>query len=695
MRVCRRMLGALVAAVASLLLVPSALASSTVTVHAQNTDGTPITGYVYVTATGASSSPGYTMTNGDASFPLADGSYTFYVSASNMDDSRRYYLQGSGAGTTDPVAATTVVLNGSPLTFSITFPVIATLSGHVSGPDGSPMANLAVSRNRLGSVKSTTTNANGDYSFGFVQAGTYNITTGSTATVAPGQASVTMPASGAVTQDFALVRKASISGTLTDATTGDPIPNLAVAAYRKSDTGYQNSTFTDAGGHFTITGVTSEIILQYTDPLNGYPLRWSGGAVFPADATGIATVPETNVVHNETLAATPDPRLAAHTLSGVVSASGGVPLGAIEVTADDGTTTYSTTSDRLGRWALATPDGQFTVGFVQGGGWSQLTPTELPWFSQYYPAAWNPTNATTVTVAGGGAVNTVDTTMVRSGLLHIPVATPSGDTVTSGYSIVDGTGMTVNVVTPPQNGTSAVSALVKPGTYRVFITGTRAAGPANVALVPQWYSTTATGRAKVYATAVSVAAGQTVNGVQISLPATFAALSAPTISGTAAAGKLLTGSTGIWNQQTGSTYTYRWTRGSTTVGTASTYPVQLLDAGVRLRLTVNGTNTGLSGTTFREVRVAKLATTTTAAVRSPSRRTVRLVVRVRGSGLVPAGRVVIRRGTVIVATMRLVGGRVTALVAGQPSGRQVYRVSYLGTSRHRTSRSALIAVTVT
>jgi hypothetical protein len=55
---------------------------------------------------------------------------------------------------------------------------------------------------------------------------------------------------------------------------------------------------------------------------------------------------------------------------------------------------------------------------------------------------------------------------------------------------------------------------------------------------------------------------------------------------------------------------------------------------------------------------------------------------------------VIRRGTVIVASRALVSGRVTVLVTAQPSGRQTYRVSYLGTSRHRTSRTALIGVSV-
>jgi hypothetical protein len=321
-------------------------------------------------------------------------------------------------------------------------------------------------------------------------------------------------------------------------------------------------------------------------------------------------------------------------LSGVVTASGGGPLGAIEVTATDGINTHSTLSDRWGRWALNTSDGEFTVGFVQGGGWSQIAPSALPWFTQYYPAAWDAAHATTVVVVGGNAVDTVDTTMVRSGMIHIPIVVPSGVSMMSGYSLVDDAGVAVNVVTPAQNGTSDVRTYVKPGTYRVFI------------------------------------------------------------SGTVAAGHVLTGSIGIWNQQTGSTYTTRWTRGSTTLGTASTYRVQLLDAGALLRLTVRGANSGLAGTTFREVRVAKLATTTTALVGSPSRRAVRLAVRVRGSGLTPAGRVVIRRGTVIVASKALVSGRVTVLVTGQPSGRQTYRVSYLGTSRHRPSRSALIGVTV-
>ena len=54
-----------------------------------------------------------------------------------------------------------------------------------------------------------------------------------------------------------------------------------------------------------------------------------------AGATGIVTVPAGDVVHNEQLTRSPDPRDSAHTLSGVVSAAGGGTLGAIDVTADD------------------------------------------------------------------------------------------------------------------------------------------------------------------------------------------------------------------------------------------------------------------------------------------------------------------------------------------------------------------------
>ncbi len=698
MRVYRRLLGVVVAVIAGCVGASSALAvSTTVTVHAENAAGEPITGTLYAWRVGAGSYPGNHIVNGVGSITItADtvGDYRLGVSASNMDDLQRWYVVGTPGGT--PVAAdgTAVTLDGTPVEFSMTLPLIGKLSGRVLGPNGSPMANLAVFRSRFGGSKSTTTNANGEYDFGFVQPGTYSLATGSTDTVAAGQMSLTMPATGAITQDFNLVSHGTVSGTLTDAATGAPIANLRVAAYRKSSTGYLGAAFTDADGHFTIPRVTSDVILQYTDLLNGYPSGWNGGAVLAADATAIPTVPAGEVLHNESLTASSDPRLGTHTLSGVVTASGGGPLGGIEVTATDGINTQSTLSDRLGRWALNTPDGEFTVGFAQGGNWSQLTPAALPWFSQYYPAAWDSAHATKVVVAGGSAVDTVDTTMVRSGMIHIPIVVPSGVSMMSGYSLVDDAGVTVNVVTPAQNGTSDIRAFVKPGTYRVFITGTRMAGSATVALVPQWYAATGPGRAASLATPVAVAADQTVNGSSVSLPVSFAALAAPTISGTAAAGNVLTGSIGIWNQQTGSTYTTRWMRGSTTMGTASSYRVQLLDAGALLRLTVRGTNSGLIGSAFREVRVAKLATTTTALVSSPSSRTVRLAVRVRGSGLTPAGRVVIRRGTVIVASRALVSGRVTVLVTAQPSGRQTYRVSYLGTSRHRTSRTALIGVSV-
>lgn len=691
----RRLLAGGAAVFAALAPAPIALSATDVTVSAVNAAGTPIAGSLFVTKVGASQSDGSTLAGGTVTHPVAlDGDYTFYVQASNMDGYVRYY-NGTAAGTEVKADATVVHLSGTPFSFSMTIPLIATLAGHVQDDQGNPVPNLAVLRNHLGSVRSTTTNASGDYDFGFVRAGTNNVTTAATATLAGGQASVVMPALGAVTQNFTLVRKASVSGTLTDSVSGDPLTNMSVTAYRTSDMAYQDSGYTDAAGHFVLFGLSGDVVLSYQDPLGGYPQTWSGGSDTSATATAITTVPAADVVHNESLTAVPDPFAAPHSLSGTVT-SGGVGLGGITVGAvrSDGLVQYSTTTTRDGHWSMSTTDGQFTIKFEPSSGWSTIDPTALPWFTQYYPAAWNAAASTPVTVTGGAAVDGVNTTMVRSGLIHIAATGPPGISVTAGYSLVDPGGVTLRTVTPSSNGSGQIDAFVKPGAYRVFVRGTRPAGPDTVPVVSQWYGASGGMRARSLATPITVASGQTFNGATVVLPTTFVALKPPVIAGALVMGRTLTSSPGIWNQETDSTFTYRWTRGATAIGGRSSYTTTFADVGAAITVTVAGTHNGLHGTVSRTVRIAKLASGTVAAVTSPTAGAVRVVVRVKGAGHTPTGVVEIRRNGILVGAFRLRSGRGAATFVGQPSGFRRYQVTYRGSIKHLPSRSTKVGVQI-
>ena len=78
----------------------------------------------------------------------------------------------------------------------------------------------------------------------------------------------------------------------------------------------------------------------------------------------------------------------------------------------------------------------------------------------------------------------------------------------------------------------------------------------------------------------------------------------PTVSGTARVGAVLTAVPGSWSPS--ATFTYAWKRGTTVVGTSSTYTPTSADRGSALTLTVTGSATGYTS--------ASTVSATTAAV---------------------------------------------------------------------------------
>lgn len=90
---------------------------------------------------------------------------------------------------------------------------------------------------------------------------------------------------------------------------------------------------------------------------------------------------------------------------------------------------------------------------------------------------------------------------------------------------------------------------------------------------------------------------------------------APTISGSATAGSVLTSTTGTWNSQNNGTlsYTYQWTKDGTNISgaTSSTYTTLVGDVGGVIRCRVRGTNDG--GFDSAQDKVSSNSITVTAA----------------------------------------------------------------------------------
>ncbi len=155
---------------------------------------------------------------------MDDGDYFFAASAASMDGSYLWY-DGTTSGSLTKPATTTHLAGGQTLTITLQFPRLATLSGTVTTDVGDPLPNVPVSFNRLGSVRGTTTDSNGHYTFGYTRAGAVTVFTGSSGEwVRPDPVQVTVPSSGNAIQNFVLTKGASIDGIITNAANSAPWP---------------------------------------------------------------------------------------------------------------------------------------------------------------------------------------------------------------------------------------------------------------------------------------------------------------------------------------------------------------------------------------------------------------------------------------------------------------------------------------
>lgn len=168
----------------------------------------------------------------------------------------------------------------------------------------------------------------------------------------------------------------------------------------------------------------------------------------------------------------------------------------------------------------------------------------------------------------------------------------------------------------------------------------------------------------------------------------------PSISGIPAARETLTAEPGDWGS--GVTFTYQWFVNGLAVAreTKGTYVVRTRDAGLPVKVRVTANKTGfVPGEAYsNELTVKKLSTTTTASLEAKkiSRRArgVLLVhVEVLDLG-VPLGKVQVRKGTKVLATVTLKNdsrGDLTIRLKKLPPGKHKLKVSYLGSTATMSS----------
>lgn len=683
-----RLLALVLVAGAPAVAAAPAYATGTLSGTVTNDSGEPMSGTVCTQPVGSGNCGGNHFTGGVFSSPEEPGDYYVRVTASTMDGYSAYYRTGDPDGVPTVADATPVTITeGGTFSFDMVLPTIATVSGHVTTSTGAPAANLGVFRNHLGQGRSTTTDANGFYDFGYVRPGLNTIGTAPLGNDVGATVEYTVPASGDITLDLRLTAAASLAGTLSDEETGLPAPFVEVLVFRTSPLQYAGGATTDEDGAYLVEGLPDgDVVLRYSDRFEGFPNQYSGNAVLIGDAETIPLAEGDATTYDDALFSRPDPASLPHTLSGLVTDDADEPLRGITVTATGPGGDVSTVADRQGRWALNTPEGAFTLRFGPNFGWEFFEPGAVPWLPEYYADAWLPADSQEVVVAGT-PVDGLDVSLARAARLKIRVTDSGGTTALEpGLTLVEATGRRT-AVSEPVDGLPG-TYLVRPGTYRLLVTGSSEAG---APLLPQWYG--GQGADPAAAAPVHVVSLSDVDLGAVALPAALVATVAPVVSGRPRAGRTLRLGAGTWNQQDGTTYAYRWSRGAKVVGTGPTYVVKVADLGRRLTGRVTATSHGFTGHGTVKVAVPRATTTVRASGASRAVGIARLVVRVTSPGTTPAGRVVVRQGGQVVGRLQLRRGVAALVLRDQPAGPRLYTVAYAGSARFLPDRGQ-VRVTV-
>ncbi|GAB6937839.1 hypothetical protein JCM11754A_13630 [Isoptericola variabilis] len=243
----------------------------------------------------------------------------------------------------------------------------ANVSGTVTA-GGEPVAGVVVT---LGD-RSTTTGADGTYTFGGVLPGDVTVTV-----EAPDGYTVDGPATRDVTVgtddvtgvDFALAALGAVGGTVTD-DAGDPVPGATVTV--EGPDGRVTLTTDDAGGYFLGDLPPGDYTIVLTVP-DGYTAEKTERSV------SITPAGETLLAEDFAVVADPvEPPV--HPVSGTVTDTDGaaVPGAEVVVTDADGEEVATATTDDDGAWTAELPDGAYTATVTPPDGYVVEGDASLP-----------------------------------------------------------------------------------------------------------------------------------------------------------------------------------------------------------------------------------------------------------------------------------------------------------------------------
>jgi hypothetical protein len=289
-------------------------------------------------------------------------------------------------------------------------------------------------------------------------------------------------------------------------------------------------------------------------------------------------------------------------------------------------------------------------------------------------------NASVTPIATDGET-AVNMAMTPTAVLSGSVAAVDGHALTGNYStdVVD-SDLNYPSYDEARDGMNFRLA-IDPGTYRVGGYGydNPPVGD-DINYLEKWWTDSDT---PVGATPLTVAAGQTVGGINLRVTDKLSARQAPQIGGVAAVGRPLTATPGTWSRNAGTEFSYTWKRGATVVGTGATYAPTVADFNQRLNVVVRALNGEHAGeAASAQTEVVRYPADARSSAKALGGRKVRFGVKIVSARQSPVkGKVVVMRGNRVVhSAVKLVKGKAVITVKGQPKGRQTFTVLYKGNS---------------
>lgn len=367
-----------------------------------------------------------------------------------------------------------------------------TITGTVTDSStNAPLANICVDAySSAGAGSFGCTDSSGNYTLNGLPTGSYSLSTrDESSQYLPKLTSNVSVTAGTTTsgQNFALLKGGSISGTVTDLATGQPLFDVCVSAAQGSVT--YGSTCADWSGHFSIGALaTGSYSLTAVDN-SGFYLPWTGTSQVSVTQGSTTSGQNVGMQRGGTITGT------------VTDAASSAPLGGVCVSTPSASPGPLSCSDATGAYAIVgLPTGSYDLNFNDVGG------TYLP---QWYNGQSSQANATAVSVTQGTTVTGKNAAMqVGASLAGTVTDASTSAPIASQCVSVYPTGSTNQVATActDSSGNYVVSGLPT-GTYNVDFQG-------GGAYVGQWYANQPT---QGSSTSVSLTAGSAKTGINAAL----------------------------------------------------------------------------------------------------------------------------------------------------------------------------------